>query len=293
VAGLVVAGPAGIVWVPVVAGALALAAALAFQAWFSLQLLRQNGRVLARLDAIEPRLGDGPAAAPPRLEEGALAVFTDPGCAPCRALLPEIATWRHRLDVVVVSRGADPAAAELGLETVVQSDDTLARAFGVSGTPSAALVGPGGRPAGPGAAGAPAIRALVEHATSRPAPEFDLPDLDGRRVRLRDLRGERVLLLFWNPGCGFCRRMADELRTLAAGLRVVLVAGGGAEANRALGLPATVLLDDDGAVAAAFGARGTPMGVLIDERGRIASALAGGAPAVLALARAPSSADAA
>jgi cytochrome c biogenesis protein CcmG/thiol:disulfide interchange protein DsbE len=31
----------------------------------------------------------------------------------------------------------------------------------------------------------------------RPAPDFTLPDLDGRPVRLHDLRGKVVLLFYW------------------------------------------------------------------------------------------------
>jgi cytochrome c biogenesis protein CcmG, thiol:disulfide interchange protein DsbE len=31
----------------------------------------------------------------------------------------------------------------------------------------------------------------------KPAPEFSLPDLDGRPVRLSDLRGKVVLLFYW------------------------------------------------------------------------------------------------
>ena len=31
----------------------------------------------------------------------------------------------------------------------------------------------------------------------KPAPEFALPDLDGRTVRLADQRGKVVLLFFW------------------------------------------------------------------------------------------------
>lgn len=31
----------------------------------------------------------------------------------------------------------------------------------------------------------------------RPAPDFTLPDLDGRPVRLQDLRGKVVLLFYW------------------------------------------------------------------------------------------------
>lgn len=31
----------------------------------------------------------------------------------------------------------------------------------------------------------------------KPAPAFALPDLDGRQVRLADLRGKVVLLFYW------------------------------------------------------------------------------------------------
>lgn len=31
----------------------------------------------------------------------------------------------------------------------------------------------------------------------KPAPEFSLPDLDGRPVKLSDLRGKVVLLFYW------------------------------------------------------------------------------------------------
>ena len=31
----------------------------------------------------------------------------------------------------------------------------------------------------------------------KPAPDFELPDLNGQRVRLADFRGKIVLLYFW------------------------------------------------------------------------------------------------
>jgi hypothetical protein len=36
------------------------------------------------------------------------------------------------------------------------------------------------------------------------APDFELPDLDGKPVPLSHWRGRRVLLIFFNPQCSFC-----------------------------------------------------------------------------------------
>jgi len=65
---------------------------------------------------------------------------------------------------------------------------------------------------------------------------------------------------------------------------LLVISTGTAEANRAMNLQSTVLLDQDFGVGRSFAAGGTPSAVLIDASGKIASALAVGAPQVLALA---------
>ena len=52
--------------------------------------------------------------------------------------------------------------------------------------------------------------------SGQPAPEVSLPDLSGNTVNLKDFEGNPTMVLFWNPGCGFCRKMADDLKAWEA-----------------------------------------------------------------------------
>ena len=126
------------------------------------------------------------------------------------------------------------------------------------------------------------------------APDFDLPSLTGAHSSLADYRGKRLLLVFFNPRCSYCVRMAPDLAALpvddADGRPIPLViTTGDVEENRRLveehKILAPVLLQRANEVAAAYQAHGTPMGYLIDEQARIASPVAAGAEALLALAR--------
>lgn len=126
-----------------------------------------------------------------------------------------------------------------------------------------------------------------------PAPEFDLPDLTGKRHMLSDFRDQNVLLLFFNPQCGYCTKMAADLAALPADggpdrVVTVVVTTGDVDENRKLiekhSIRSLVLLQEEMKVAALFQAQGTPMGYRIDAAGRIASELAVGAEAVLKLA---------
>ena len=108
-------------------------------------------------------------------------------------------------------------------------------------------------------------------------------------MSVRHLKGQTTLLVFWNPRCGFCQAILDDLKRCEASsspdaLRLVFVSTGSIATNRAMGLSSPVLLDEGSATMRAFGATGTPMAVVLDPDLRVASPVVAGAQAILALA---------
>jgi thiol-disulfide isomerase/thioredoxin len=121
------------------------------------------------------------------------------------------------------------------------------------------------------------------------APAMELPDLEGKTVKLADYKGKQTLLVFWNPGCGFCKKMTDDLKAWEndkpeGAPEVILVSTGTVEANKALGLSSTTVIDEGFATGRKFGATGTPSAILIDPAGKVASEISVGGPNVIALA---------
>jgi thiol-disulfide isomerase/thioredoxin len=113
--------------------------------------------------------------------------------------------------------------------------------------------------------------------------------LGGRSLPLGEVIEDTTVLLFWNPSCGYCRGMRDDVRRLEAdpapdGPQLVIVSVD-ADATRDEAFESPVVLDATGEITQAFGATGTPMAVLIDPDGRIGSEVAAGAEKVLALTR--------
>ena len=376
------AGPSALSWLGALSaaqllsllGGVVVLALLAGQWWFLVHLLRQNGRLLVRLEALEASIATDGSVAPSQngtpvppaeglpvsstapefslsglhgetltLEalrapgKPVMMLFTDPGCGPCNALLPEVGRWQEehqeKLTLALISRG-DPdenktKAQEHALRNVVlQKDWEVSESYEVRGTPSAVLVSSEGKVASPVAGGEEGIRALLSYAVGEraqlpmqphqpqaqgqpcpncgkvhagaptmpaarqigePAPEVKLADLEGTTVELEDFRGHETLVLFWNPGCGFCQQMLPEIKHWEENRpegapKLLFVSAGSEEANREMKLTSKVVLDQNFATGRAFGASGTPSAVLVDAEGKVASEVAVGVPAVMELA---------
>ncbi len=243
-----------------------------------------------------------------------LLVFWNPGCGFCKRMTDDLKAWENAKpkgapEVILVSTGTVEANKEMGLKSTMVLDEgfTTGRKFGATGTPSAILIDKDGKIASEVAVGAPNVIALASgkkpesQAPAAPAPpaakkgdkapEVKLKDIDGKEFDLQRHSTE-TLLVFWNPGCGFCKRMSDELRDWIGqkpkgSPEIVLISTGTAEANKEMNIPARILLDEGFSTGRKFGAGGTPSAVLIDGKGKIASEVAVGAPAVMALAGQP------
>lgn len=234
-------------------------------------------------------------------------LFTSPSCGPCTALMPTVGEWQEEhadtLTIALANGGAlDTAhASTAGLDHVYADPDMKVRdRFEAYGTPSAVLIAPDGTIASPVAAGAEAIEHLVASAwdianapghslgVGENAPDLALPALAGGEVALRSLRGENTVVLFWNPDCGFCRDMHDDLQEWEDNRnghspRLVVVSAGTPDEVAEEGFKSMVLLDRDSEGSAAFYAGGTPTAVLVGSDGRVRSRVVAGAVGVMAL----------
>jgi len=244
-------------------------------------------------------------------------LFTDAACGPCTALLPDIGQWQRehgeKMVVALVSRGTVEAnrakVAEARVTNVfLQKDREVAQAYQAHATPSAVVVNHQDGTIGSTLAQGPdAIRGMIGATLNdtlpmaaprrpaslkigEPAPDFGLPDLADKTVKLSDFRGSPTLVLFWRPSCGFCARMLPDLKAWEANRsngapKLLVVSTDSVEDNKAMGLRSQIVLEKGRmSVGTKFGAAGTPMAVLVDAKGKVASELAAGAPAVLALA---------
>ncbi len=251
-------------------GGVILLCLVAGEGWLLFQVRSQNERLRTRFDAIETRLAMGalgpvvPDTPPPivvGLPVGAsapafalpdlngdivtldglraahrpiLLIFTDPDCAACAMLLPQIRQWHDHaaLTLVLMSRGSVAAnraklIAQGGTRVLLQEDHTLMDAYQVHATPTAVLVHVDGTIGGPAAVGGDAIRQLVEREVATLTPPVSwLPDVrprkrDGVHDLLRDdgrmilSHPQRTQTMTLNPTAAFVWECCDGEHHLA------------------------------------------------------------------------------
>jgi peroxiredoxin len=256
-----------------------------------------------------------------------LLIFFHPECSFCRAFLESLGAFLKNgaapaVAPLFVSRGSADENRRLFEEhgirfpVLLQEDAEVSSLFRIPGTPvgyvvdenrataSEMLVGEEPILRALGAAAAPRATGKVSRSVAEskivrdglkagtPAPDFTLPSLDGPDVSLRDYRGRKVLLVFSDPECQPCARMAPDLERIhraANGLQVLMISRGDIEANRrkvaeqALTFP--VVLQRHWEISRAYGMFATPIAYLVDEGGVISTDVAVGADPILRLAR--------
>jgi peroxiredoxin len=127
--------------------------------------------------------------------------------------------------------------------------------------------------------------ALASASVGAPAPDFELPDLDGKLVKLSSFRGKTIVLEWFNPGCPYVKASHNKGSLVDTAAKhgkagVVWLAinsgapgkqGHGVETNReaktSFKLDHPVLLDESGRVGRAYAAARTPHLYVIDKAG--------------------------
>ncbi len=124
----------------------------------------------------------------------------------------------------------------------------------------------------------------------KPAPDFTLPDLDGKQVKLSAFKGKTVVLEWFNPGCPYVKKshtagsLIDTAKKHTAKGVVWLAINSGAagqqghepkmnaESAKTWAMSHPILRDVDGTVGKTYGATNTPHMFVIDKKGVVAYA---------------------
>ena len=120
------------------------------------------------------------------------------------------------------------------------------------------------------------------------APDFTLESLDGKNMRLSDLRGKAVLLNFWATWCGPCREAIPDLEKVykkyhSQGLEVVGIsvdhtADPVPAVVAELGMTYPVVQSEDiPDIRSKYQFNSIPQAYVIDKQGKVAASITGAA----------------
>jgi len=115
----------------------------------------------------------------------------------------------------------------------------------------------------------------------KPAPDFSLPDVNGKTHSLREFRGKATVLVFTSTQCSITNAYTDRLKSIVSdyspkGVSLIAVNSNSDEAVDQIrdhmqknGVGWNVLKDQGGKVAGLYGAERTPEAFIIDSEGVI------------------------
>lgn len=124
------------------------------------------------------------------------------------------------------------------------------------------------------------------------APDFTLETLDGKEIKLSDLRGSVVFLDFWATWCGPCvkalphTQKMSETEDAKQGKMHIFAVNVGEDKDTVSSFMSenkytfTVLMDQKNEVAASYEVEGIPRFIVIDKDGRIAWEVTGAPPGI-------------
>ena len=127
-----------------------------------------------------------------------------------------------------------------------------------------------------------------EAVVGKPAPDFSFTTLDGKAIKLSDLKGKPVVVNFWASWCHFCAQEAPDLEAAynqykSQGLQML---GVGADPNdppdalkkKVAELKITYPVGPGADAAKAYGVTGFPTTFFVDSKGVLVSQLVGARP---------------
>jgi len=119
------------------------------------------------------------------------------------------------------------------------------------------------------------------------AKDFTLTTLDGKKIRLADLKGKTVLVNFWASWCGYCAEEAPDIEAIyqkyhPEGLEVLGVGDDDAAAlaAKASELKLTYPIGSNPEAVKLYGVTGFPTTIVINREGEIVDTLDGARPKI-------------